>query len=300
MKKILLIICLIFFVIITSYSQLPSYVPSNGLISWYSFNGNANDLSGNGHNGTLKSNSSVNYRKDRHGFPNKAFVYNQNSLSHSYVKIPWHSSFSTIRTVSFWLTSDVYGQQYGSLGAGVIQIDHYFHISLQGGSVFYKFKITNNNPTSRNTNFQTYNSGWHNYVVVFNDSTDSVKFYVDAVMIDSMGFNNNLQISGEYYDSIYFGYIPGYYEPQNVDTIDDIGLWNRSLTPIEILNLYNSVNKDTITLCSNELPYSYYNGDTILHTIWNSGSYFLIDTITPYQSNYGTFPIKTQLKVYGR
>jgi hypothetical protein len=298
MKKILLIICLIFFVIITSYSQLPSYVPSNGLISWYSFNGNANDLSGNGHNGTLKSNSSVNYRKDRHGFPNKAFVYNQNSLSHSYVKIPWHSSFSTIRTVSFWLTSDVYGQQYGSLGAGVIQIDHYFHISLQGGSVFYKFKITNNNPTSRNTNFQTYNSGWHNYVVVFNDSTDSVKFYVDAVMIDSMGFNNNLQISGEYYDSIYFGYIPGYYEPQNVDTIDDIGLWNRSLTPIEILNLYNSVNKDTITLCSNELPYSYYNGDTILHTIWNSGSYFLIDTITPYQSNYGTFPIKTQLKVY--
>ena len=33
-------------------SQTPSYVPTNGLIGWWGFNGNANDGSGNGHNGS--------------------------------------------------------------------------------------------------------------------------------------------------------------------------------------------------------------------------------------------------------
>ena len=36
-----------------SLAQVPSYVPTNGLQSWYPFNGNANDESGNGNNGTV-------------------------------------------------------------------------------------------------------------------------------------------------------------------------------------------------------------------------------------------------------
>ena len=31
-------------------AQVPSYVPSNGLVGWWQFNGNANDESGNGNN----------------------------------------------------------------------------------------------------------------------------------------------------------------------------------------------------------------------------------------------------------
>jgi hypothetical protein len=34
-------------------AQVPSYVPTNGLVGWWPFNGNANDESGNGHNGTV-------------------------------------------------------------------------------------------------------------------------------------------------------------------------------------------------------------------------------------------------------
>jgi len=121
-------------------------------------------------------------------------------------------------------------------------------------------------------------------------------------MIDSMKIDNDIKINGSnsLYDSLFFGYtgFKDYNSYIGSDTLDDIGLWNRSLTQIEISNLYNSVNKDTITLCSNELPYPYYNCDTILNTILDSGSYFLIDTISPYPSGYGTFPIKTQLKVY--
>ena len=34
-------------------AQVPSYVPSNGLVGWWPFNGNANDESGNEYNGTV-------------------------------------------------------------------------------------------------------------------------------------------------------------------------------------------------------------------------------------------------------
>ena len=45
------------FALITTlgFSQVPNYVPANGLVGWWPFNGNANDESGNGNNGTLKT-----------------------------------------------------------------------------------------------------------------------------------------------------------------------------------------------------------------------------------------------------
>ena len=52
MKKILLsVLALLAIVGRGSAQNLPSYVPANGLVGWWPFNGNANDESGNGYNG---------------------------------------------------------------------------------------------------------------------------------------------------------------------------------------------------------------------------------------------------------
>jgi hypothetical protein len=52
MKKLFLALTLVLFVIPFGISQdLPSYVPTNGLVAYYPFNGNANDESGNGNQG---------------------------------------------------------------------------------------------------------------------------------------------------------------------------------------------------------------------------------------------------------
>ena len=51
MKKISTILTLLIFTSI--FSQIPSYVPTDGLVGYYPFNGNANDESGNGNNGTV-------------------------------------------------------------------------------------------------------------------------------------------------------------------------------------------------------------------------------------------------------
>ena len=54
MKKIFFSLTISIFVISFGISQvLPSYVPIDGLVAYYPFNGNANDASGNGHDGTV-------------------------------------------------------------------------------------------------------------------------------------------------------------------------------------------------------------------------------------------------------
>jgi hypothetical protein len=37
----------------SSAQTLPDYLPTNGLVGWWPFNGNANDESGNGHHGVV-------------------------------------------------------------------------------------------------------------------------------------------------------------------------------------------------------------------------------------------------------
>ena len=54
MKSLLLVFALVFSFF--SFSQIPNYVPSNGLVGWWPFTGNANDLSGNNNNGIVKNN----------------------------------------------------------------------------------------------------------------------------------------------------------------------------------------------------------------------------------------------------
>ena len=58
--------------VLSANAQVPSYVPTNGLVGYWPFNGNANDESGNGNNGTV--NGGVSSTSDRNGDANAAFI----------------------------------------------------------------------------------------------------------------------------------------------------------------------------------------------------------------------------------
>lgn len=55
-----------------SVSSHPAYLPTNGLVAWYPFNGSANDESGNGNNGTVNG---ANLTTDRDGNANSAYDF---------------------------------------------------------------------------------------------------------------------------------------------------------------------------------------------------------------------------------
>ena len=79
--KNLITICLIALAF-NSFAQLPSYVPTNGLVGYWPFTGNANDVSGTGNNGTV---SAATLTTDRFGNANGAYSFNGTT---SYIGIP--------------------------------------------------------------------------------------------------------------------------------------------------------------------------------------------------------------------
>lgn len=53
MQRTFLLLCFCMMCILgNAIAQVPNYLPTNGLVAWYPFSGNANDESGNGHHGT--------------------------------------------------------------------------------------------------------------------------------------------------------------------------------------------------------------------------------------------------------
>ena len=50
-----------------------SVIPTQGLVAWYPFNGNANDSSGNVNNGVIYG---VTLTTDRFGYSNSAYLFN--------------------------------------------------------------------------------------------------------------------------------------------------------------------------------------------------------------------------------
>lgn len=75
---------------------------TNGLVLYYPFNGNANDASGNGNNGTVQG---ATLTTNRFGVPNSAYAFNGQS---SYIQVPetiFGPSVSAV-TVSMWVTTD--------------------------------------------------------------------------------------------------------------------------------------------------------------------------------------------------
>ena len=57
--------------------NIPGYVPQNGLIGYYPFSGNANDVSGNGNNGSING---ATLTLDRYSNVNSAYDFDGKNL----------------------------------------------------------------------------------------------------------------------------------------------------------------------------------------------------------------------------
>lgn len=119
----------------TIFAQIPSYVPTNGLIGWWPFNGNANDESGNGNNGTVNG---ATLTTDRNGVTNKAYNFDgvdDKIIITAQSIIPQQSNY----TVSLWFKSAIstYNGAFISFGAWFCKLGH------DSPGFFYKDEIGN-------------------------------------------------------------------------------------------------------------------------------------------------------------
>lgn len=94
----------------TVFAQtLPVYVPSNNLVAWYPFSGNAQDGSTHAYHGTVNG---AQITADRNGLPGHAYSFNGIS---DYISLPLVTELNnqTYFTLSFWVQRDA--QQSGAV-----------------------------------------------------------------------------------------------------------------------------------------------------------------------------------------
>jgi hypothetical protein len=248
-----------------SESNNASLTPSslnNGLQAYYPFNSNANDASGNGNNGTIIN---VSFTKDRFNNVNSAINFsgtNKYKVSTNYKGILGGQS----RTIAFWsrITADFVNHtsiiNYGGDPFNRQQDFNLFVSTLGGNGSPYIGVMLNHPGAYVGSYFSGLKDGkWHHYAFAYDNTLgttiDKIKIYIDGVLVSNNVYYNlpniptpvtintyqNLSmVMGQL--TIYDGAAPGSYRSFTGD-LDDLGVWNRALTQLEISNLYNQVFK---------------------------------------------------------
>jgi hypothetical protein len=201
-------------------------IPTNGLVAYYPFNGNANDHSGNNNNGTVHG---ATLTADRHGVSNRAYLFDGID---NYIEISHSSSMNLSQqiSISFWAkfetSADYYWpyhiiEKYGCWGIGQREFDIVGGISTSIGD--FNFFLLN---------FEV--ERFYHIVMAYNGSL--LKSYVNGVLSESTSASGLIITN---LNNIYIGKYTlgdGYFFD---GTLDDIRIYNRALTDQEISALYN-------------------------------------------------------------
>ncbi len=236
-------------------AQVPNYIPANGLVGWWPFNGNANDESGNGNNGTVNS-AALTF--DRNNNINSAFSFSTNQS----ITIPHKSSLNSFPiTISLWYYANILSNAQSvnliskySLGSwngfGLMLGDEFYVDGTNIKSVEPMYLRDNSNKlighygesSFHQTNVQL--QTW--YHLVFIADSQGGKLYLNGKLISTDTWTGS---SGSYSNDLPIK-IGGKWDYWFDGKIDDIGIWNRALTDAEISYLFSS---SAITVASNSL-----------------------------------------------
>ncbi len=300
LKPLILFTVSVIFFSVTCCAQLPGYVPSSGLLLYYGFNSNANDLSGQGVTGTV---SGATYATDRFSNPNSALHFSGtaervtthkidrstvNSFSYSVwvntsytATIPYLGSASGLSTSQSYscIIAPVDGVNWATgsthVGAGLNVATNGVYVVEHGNAI-----------TNVVLSWTGTLSGWHHIVIVYSSKQPSL--YIDGSYVTtgltstytvhpSMGCDSFVTGSSYPYLTAGFGHglfpisVPNY---NFSGYLDDIAIYNRVLMPCEITQLYDTISSisaitgtATLSPCDTTTLYSASAGG-----LWTSGN----------------------------
>jgi hypothetical protein len=251
---------LVFFVLIclnVLSSPLWAQIPSNGLVAWYPFNGNANDESGNGRHGVV-TNAAIG--QDRNGHSNSAYFFDGSS---AFIQLPAFPEFNNTNqfSISVWVKILGYNSNTNcNLGCSQFIISRandfaagHFKIAISEtvGQTKFGGNITNN-PNSIgiiSPNLQSFPmSNWMHLVMAYNGS--QLKFYENGQLVAT---TNTTQLTGSSTLPVMIGkhYSPASFPYFVNGGIDDVAFYNRGLTAQEVQTIYTSSTTPCTPITSN-------------------------------------------------
>lgn len=219
-------------------AQPPPYVPANGLVAWYPFNGNANDMSGNGLHGTVFGCTPT---ADRNGNANSAYQFNLTGETGKYINISPSSLLElSYFSISVWYNTTsadtaqvLYGKTDTSTNANEIYYGSVWKGSLKNGPAcstnYYWYHVTHSPTVSTNQ--------WIH--IVYTWDGQKLKAYKNGVLVNT---NNSVPAGaviscpgGNLRFGKWWNLNPQWFKGK----MDDIGIWNRALTEQEVKQLLN-------------------------------------------------------------
>jgi hypothetical protein len=228
------LLTLAFGLAVNGYSQT---FLTNGLVTYYPFNGNANDASGNGNNGT---NYGAVLTTDRFGNANSAYSFDGVS---AYIAAPLTNTiFSGDFTASVWFN--------------VSNLTHGWPGLLDEQSQGFRLQLAGDDcGCSEPEHLVSYSSsiigpGGQNWLLVPSEQTPvnkfqqvvvtkagtSVRMYVNGQVANTNQVASSSTLPGQYlfigvqYDLTSYSFFPG--------VVDDVRIYNRALSASEVQQLY--------------------------------------------------------------
>jgi len=261
MKLLLSVLSAMLLFSVNSGAQtIPSYIDTSDLIAYYSFNGDANDNSGNSFDCTV--NGAV-LSTDRNGSTNSAYYFDGVD---DFVEIPTSLDLDNQKggfTISLWYYLDSTSNYTG----GLIELQDDFRSSTNysldeisikstygkiasGLSRSYRNGGSSGGTSGGNSQTLAVNNQWVNLVAVFNTDYRNVTLYSNGYKIGPgnsgsysftslSGGSSGTRVIGATVDALYS---PKYWKGK----IDDVIIWNRALDCSEVATLYTQSSGNTV------------------------------------------------------
>ena len=270
-----------------SPANIGDMLMKDGLVAYYPFNGNANDESGNGNNGTVNGATLTN---DRCGNPNSAYSF----TGYDYINLPYvmKTSQENEHSVNAWIKFIYAPTGFAMIiGQASSSDDNYLYLLIDtlSNRICNWRKSYGELPSTWN------DKNWHNvsYVHIANGAKTDDKLYWDGDLLATgtdfgvwVEQTTNWNIGHNSNNDHFFQGI-----------IDDIRIYNRALSDAEVKTLYNTscgtlnVLVDQDSICKNgTAQIEVINSQTgINYNLYNNGNI----TGSPQTGNGGTLTFNT-------
>jgi hypothetical protein len=252
MKKLFLLL----FVILFSYSGKSQIKLDSALVAKYYFNGNANDESGNGNNGTI---SHATLTTDRFNKPNKAYFLDGTSKL-SYIdigKLKGLENQGSI-SISFWIYKYYDGRYEGFIGKwNSTPYTQENTFLINNGLINYEdkgaFLVNFSDNTGlyiRGLSNLTKNK-WTHIVCIFDNSNGKISIFKDGILDNSIIDSNFKGKKLKYHESYTakignFGNLLSGNTYDYIGKIDDIRIYKRPISLSEVDSLFKENNTTSI------------------------------------------------------